>query len=339
MTTETRTAPAAPTRAGWSLEVGGEPRVHVLHDNPDWFAPFAAAFAAAGVPFQEVLLTDGSIDLDAEPAAGVYWSRLSASSHTRGHDHAKEFTRSVVAWLEGWGRRVVGGSHVVELEVSKVRQHALLRRHGIDVPRTLAVFGRDDLAVRARQLPAPFITKHNQGGKGLGVRRFDSHEEFETYAASPEFEEPADGVTLLQEFLRTAGPFVTRAEFVGGRFVYAVRVDTSTGSFELCPADACEVPGTVVEPFALRPEVTADTPVVRRCAEMLRSAGLEIAGVEFAETVDGRAVVYDVNTNTNYNPAVEAVAPESAPGAIARHLGDLLRAERFHRPATEVSAG
>ncbi|MEW1957896.1 alpha-L-glutamate ligase [Kineococcus sp. NPDC059986] len=333
MTTQTR------TRTSWSLEAGGEPRVHVLHDNPDWFAPFEAAFRAEGVPFLEVLLTDGSIDLDAEPAPGVYWSRLSASSHTRGHAHAKEFTRSVVAWLEGWGRRVVGGSAVVELEVSKVRQHALLRRSGIDVPRTLAVFGRDGLAERARELPVPFITKHNQGGKGLGVRRFDSHEEFDAYIASPEFEEPVDGVTLLQEFLRTAEPFITRAEFVGGRFVYAVRVDTSAGSFELCPADACAVPGVAAEPFALRPEVTADTPVVQRCARMLRSAGLEIAGVEFAETVDGRTVVYDVNTNTNYNPAVEAVAPESAPGAIARHLGSLLRAEALHRPAAGVTAG
>ncbi|MEZ0491326.1 RimK family alpha-L-glutamate ligase [Kineococcus sp. TBRC 1896] len=313
----------------------------MLHENPDWFAPFEAAFRAEGVPFQEVLLTDGSIDLDAEPAAGVYWSRLSASSHTRGHVHAKEFTRSVVAWLEGWGRRVVGGSHVVELEVSKVRQHALLRRNGIDVPHTIAVFGVDDLVPRARELPVPFITKHNQGGKGLGVRRFDSHEDFEAHVASPEFEEPVDGVTLLQEFLRTTEPFVTRAEFVGGRFVYAVRVDTSAGSFELCPADACEVPaaGAAAEPFALRPEVTADTPVVRRCAAMLRAAGLEIAGVEFAETADGRTVVYDVNTNTNYNPAVEAVAPESAPRAIARHLGELLRAEQVRRPATGVTAG
>lgn len=339
MSTETPADGPAPTRASWSLEPGGEPRVHVLHDNPDWFAPFEAAFRAEGVPFQEVLLTDGSIDLDAEPAAGVYWSRLSASSHTRGHVHAKEFSRSVLAWLEGWGRRVVGGSHVVELEVSKVRQHALLRRNGIDVPRTVAVFGRDDLVRRARELPVPFITKHNQGGKGLGVQRFDTHEEFEAHVASAEFEEPVDGVTLLQEFLRTREPFVTRAEFVGGRFVYAVRVDTSAGSFELCPADACEVPGPGVEPFALRPEVSADTPVVQQVARMLRSAGLEIAGVEFAETTDGRTVVYDVNTNTNYNPAVEAVAPESAPGAIARHLGGLLRAEQFRRPAPGAAEG
>ncbi|WP_432544036.1 ATP-grasp domain-containing protein [Kineococcus sp. SYSU DK002] len=322
----------------WTFATGTEPRVHVVHENPEWFPPFEAAFRTAGVPFQEVLLTDGSLDLDAEPAPGVYWSRLSASAHTRGHERTKEYTRAVFAWLEGWGRRVVGGTPVVELEVSKVAQHALLRRHGFDVPRTLAVFGRDDLSRRTRELDVPFITKHNQGGKGLGVRRFDSHEEFDAHVASPEFEEPADGITLLQEYLRSAQPFITRAEFVGGEFVYAVRVDTSAGSFELCPADACEVPtsGQALEAcvvdgpqglFSLRGDVTADTPLIRRYADLLREAGIEIAGIEFLETADGRTVTYDVNTNTNYNPAVEAVAPRSGPGEIARYLGELLRDE------------
>nr|MBA2468421.1 alpha-L-glutamate ligase [Chloroflexia bacterium] len=29
---------------------------------------------------------------------------------------------------------------------------------------------------------------------------------------------------------------------------------------------------------------------------------------------------YDVNTNTNYNPDVERIAPKSGPGEIARYL-------------------
>ena len=49
-----------------------------------------------------------------------------------------------------------------------------------------------------------------------------------------------DGLTLLQEYVRAPRPVITRAEFVGGRFLYAVEVDTSDG-FELCPADACAI--------------------------------------------------------------------------------------------------
>jgi len=247
-----------------------------------------------------------------------------------GHGTKKEFARAYLSWLEAWGRPVVNGRSVVELEVSKVAQHALLRVAGFDVPRTTAVFGREGLPAAAASFPAPFITKHNQGGKGLGVRRFDSHDEFDRYVASEEFSEPIDGITLVQEFLVSREPFVTRAEFVDGRFVYAVRVDTTAGSFELCPADACAVPGddgTTIELFALRHDITADSPLIRRYEALLAEVGVQIAGIEFLETADGRTVTYDINTNTNYNPDVEAVAPVSGPRSIARYLGDLLDRE------------
>jgi hypothetical protein len=322
------------------------PRVYVIHENPEWFPPLAAAFEAEGVPVQEILLTEGQVDLASEPEPGVYWSRLSASSHTRGHEHAKEYTRALLGHLERAGRQVVGGSHVLELEVSKVAQHGLLQRAGFDVPRTTAVFGTAPLKDAARTFTdgqdVPFITKHNQGGKGLGVRRFDSLAEFDAYVDSPEFEEPVDGITLLQEYLTAREPFITRVEFVGGEFVYAVRVDTSAGSFELCPADACEVPqaiaGAVCDvpgtetagappAFSVRTEVTAQHPLVAQLRTFLADQRIQIAGVEFMETTDGRTVVYDINTNTNYNPAVEETAPASGPRSIARYLGGLLAAE------------
>ncbi|MFS0865777.1 RimK family alpha-L-glutamate ligase [Microbacterium sp. 179-B 1A2 NHS] len=306
------------------------PRVHVLHENPEWLPPFRAAFEDAGVPLAEWSLTDGAIDLGSEPPEGVFWSRLSASAPTRGHAASKEYGRAVLRWLESWGRTVVNGSAVLEIEVSKAAQHAALRSSGIDVPTTVAVFGRDGLSQAARDFPAPFIAKHNQGGKGLGVRRFDSHEEFDAWVAGPDFEPSPDGITLLQEYLWAREPFITRAEFVDGEFVYAVRVDTSAGSFELCPADACAVPDAAgVEPaplFQLRPEIDAGHPLIVSYRDFLARTGIGIAGIEFSETVDGRLVTYDVNTNTNYNPDVEAVAPASGPGSIARALGARLGA-------------
>jgi len=337
-----------------------EPAVYVLHENEDWLPPLREAFAAQRVPLREIELTAGSIDLAAEPPQGVFWSRLSASSHTRDHGHAKEYARAVLRWLEAHGRRVVNGAHVIEFEVSKVAQATALAAAGFDVPHTVAVFGRDDLVARAAELPTPFITKHNQGGKGLGVRRFDSLEEFVAYVDGPDFEEPVDGITLLQEYLVGAEAFVTRAEFLHGEFVYAVRVDTSAGSFELCPAEACTVPvgvggveadgaeGFAAAPiqfgdfapaaaacevgadslFRIRESVTADDELIVRLRDFLAANRIEVAGIEFIETVDGRRVVYDINTNTNYNPDVEAVAPVSAAASLVRALGRELDALR-----------
>jgi len=278
------------------------------------------------VPVEELLVTGGSIDLDSTPAPGVYWSRLSASAHTRGNGFAKENSRALLSWLEASGVRVVNGTRVVELEVSKVRQHALLKAAGFDVPRTIAVLGTDELSARARDLGLPFITKHNQGGKGLGVRLFATYEEFDAYVQSSDFELAVDGITLLQEYLVAAEPFVTRAEFIGGRFHYAVRVDISAGSFELCPADACvidPVTGAEIDAFSLRKGL-ADDPLIEGYEHFLAANGVEVAGIEFIETVDGRRVTYDINTNTNYNPLVEASAELPAVRALARYLGSLL---------------
>lgn len=303
------------------------PAVHVLHDNPEWIEPFARAFEAAGVPLVEWPLDEAVLDLDAEPPAGVFWSRLSASAHTRGAESAKDLARATLTWLESWDRRVVNGSRVADLEVSKSAQHAELRRAGIEVPRTLAVVGRERLVSAAQSLPAPFITKHNQGGKGLGVRRFEDHASFERYVRGPEFEEAADGITLLQELLVAPEPFITRAEFVGGKFVYAVWVDTSGGAFELCPADACSIEDTTTPRFQVDPQITAEDPLIRSYESLLADLGIELAGIEFLTTTDGRTVTYDINTNTNYNPDAEAGAETPAIGRIAQWFAQLLDEE------------
>ncbi|WP_327019680.1 ATP-grasp domain-containing protein [Arthrobacter sp. Soil782] len=177
------------------------PKIYALHENPEWFPPFARAFEQEGLQFEEWLLTDGVLDLDATPPEGIFWSRISASAHTRDHDLSKDYARAVLSWLEAHGRRTINGRRVLELEMSKVDQLTALKAAGIDTPRTVAAIGRDRILEAAKGFPTPFITKHNQGGKGLGVRKFESHAELAEYVVSDEFEEPQDGITLIQEFI------------------------------------------------------------------------------------------------------------------------------------------
>jgi glutathione synthase/RimK-type ligase-like ATP-grasp enzyme len=310
----------------------GRMKLYVLHENPEWYAPLADAFDRAGLPHEQWLLGAAAIDLTEAPPPGVYWSRMSASSHTRGHPFAKDQTRGVLAWIEARGRPVVNGRRVLDLEMSKVEQLVALAAAGFDVPATIAVAGRSELAAAARTVPVPFIAKHNQGGKGLGVRKFDSYAEFDAYLAGPEYEPPVDGITLLQEFLVAAQPQITRVEIVGGEFIYAITADTARGGFQLCPADACAVPapGQAAAPepslFALRAGFSH--PVIDRYIDFAAAVGIGIAGFEFIETADGRLVTYDINTTTNYNAEIEAAAPRSALAAVAGYLGRLLAAER-----------
>jgi hypothetical protein len=307
-------------------------KVYVIHENPEWYAPLAAAFDRAGLPHEEWLLGEAVLDLAAAPPPGVFWSRMSASSHTRGHQFAKDQTRGVLAWLESRGCQVVNGRRVLDLEMSKVEQLAALGAAGFDVPRTLAVAGRAELAAAARRLPVPFIAKHNQGGKGLGVQLFESHAEFDAALRDSAYDPPVDGITLLQEYLVAAQPRITRVEIVGGEFMYAITADTARGGFQLCPADACAIDAgglpEAAEPslFALRSGFS--DPVIGRYLEFAAAQSIGIAGFEFIETADGRLVTYDINTTTNYNADIEAVAPRPALPAVAAYLGGLLERTR-----------
>ena len=134
---------------------------------------------------------------------------------------------------------------------------------------------------------------------------------------------------MLQEHLRAERPVITRAEFVGGRFFYAVEVDTSAG-FELCPADVCAVDGPAAAPPAPRFRILEEgiEPGLRAKLEAFLAAnGTEVARIEFIRATDRRVLAYDVNTNTNYNPEAEAKAQKFGMRAIARHLDGLLRQE------------
>jgi glutathione synthase/RimK-type ligase-like ATP-grasp enzyme len=297
-------------------------RIHVLHENPDWLPPLEAALDRSGALWEDWFLVEWAIDLSTPPPEGVFYNRMSASSHTRGHRFSAELTAVTLAWLQQYGRRVVNGPAALDLEISKARQYSTLARAGVETPRTLPVVGKGELVAAARSAfgdDGRFLLKPNRGGKGLGVRLFENADDLAAHLDSPDYETPLDGVHLLQDYIVTREPLITRAEFVGGRFLYAVEVDTSNG-FELCPADVCTVPDATRPAFKVIDSIDAE--LKTRLERFLQIAGIEIAGIEFAVGEDGRPLVYDVNTNTNYNAEAETAAGVALTGmdAIARFL-------------------
>lgn len=308
-------------------------KVFVIHENGVWVEPLRAAFHALGTPFEEWFLDRGVLDLRAPPPEGVFYNRMSASSHTRDHRYAAEYTGGVLAWLHRHGRRVVNDHRALRLEISKVAQYEALAECGIRTPDTLAVIGKESIEGAAARLGYPLILKHNRGGKGLGVRLFLSAAALREHLASGEFEEPVDGITLVQRYVKAPAPFITRLEFIGGRFLYAVRVDTSEG-FELCPADACQIESSAIGDAACPAVAPSEkfriienysNPAIPVYEKFLAAHGVEIAGIEVIEDEAGALYAYDVNTNTNYNPDAEARAGRFGMRTIAGFLDSLLR--------------
>jgi hypothetical protein len=317
------------------------PKVYVLHENDVWVEPLRKAFAARAIPFAEWFLDQGTVDLGATPPAGVFYNRMSASSYTRDHRYGPEYTAVVLAWLTRHGRRIVNDGRALQLEISKAAQYTALEAAGIRTPRSVVAVGREAILDAAAQFAdGPVILKPNRGGKGHAVQLFANEAALRAHVASDAFEPPVDGVALLQEYIRAPEPFITRAEFIGGRFFYAVRVDTRQG-FELCPADVCATGDafcpTTTAPSAPRFEVIdgIDPALRRRYEAFLAANGIGIAGIEFIVDAAGDVYTYDVNTNTNYNADAEARAQRYGMDAVARHLGHELT--RLYAPAAQTA--
>jgi glutathione synthase/RimK-type ligase-like ATP-grasp enzyme len=311
-----------------------------MHENEEWLVPLRAEFAKRGVTVNEWFLHQGAVEFDTQPPPGVYYNRMSASSHTRGHRYAPELTRMALTWLENASDvsvEVVNGTAALYLEVCKLSQYAALQKAGLQTPATRAVVGRDEVVPAAIAFDRwPVILKPNRGGKGLGVMKFESADELATFIQSDDYAEPLDGIWLLQAYIQPASPFITRCEFVGQSFVYAVQVDT-TGGFELCPADvcaiddaACPVGSSAAAPAKFQISTRyQDHPLLDKLQTFMRQSGVDVAGIEVIEDAQGELYVYDVNTNTNYNAEAEKAGgvEQTGMGAVADYLIGLARAD------------
>lgn len=197
----------------------------------------------------------------------------------------------------------------------------------IRTPKTIAAVGKDQIIQAAKKLDKPsFITKHNRAGKGLGVQLFHSIDALKEYVYSDSFEEPLDGTTLIQEYIQSPDHSITRCEFIGGEFLYAVRVDTSEG-FELCPADTCQIDdlfcpvGEQEESPKFQVIDGFDDGIIAEYQAFLRDNKIDVAGIEFIKDSEGVIYTYDVNTNTNYNKDAEAAAGQYGMLELAKYLG------------------
>jgi glutathione synthase/RimK-type ligase-like ATP-grasp enzyme len=128
-----------------------------------------------------------------------------------------------------------------------------------------------------------------------------------------------DNLFLLQEFLpHDAERGIVRLEFLGGELLYAMRVKTH-GRFNLCPSPVCnpddggtgtcEVPAGPPAPappveFLAYPDVPPEA--VATALMIVRAAKLDVGGIEYLETENGRRVYYDINANSNLRPSVAA---------------------------------
>lgn len=285
----------------------------VYYEHPDWFRPLFSTLERRGVPYVKIDAGAHVFSPDEQrPPYDLVFNRASPSGYLRGHLGTIFSTWSWLSHLERIGVPVVNGSRVFAHEISKAKQLTALQALGIAYPKT-RVINSPSVAVAASEgLRFPIIVKANVGGSGAGITRFDTPGELAASVADGSLNLGIDGTGLVQELAPLRNGHIVRLEVLGGEFLYGIRVFPSAGSFDLCPADACQTKdgrdllrnacavdapknGLRVEGYTPSPEIIAD---IERIA---RHVGLDVGGIEYLiDDRDGRTYVYDINALSNF---------------------------------------
>lgn len=301
------------------MRAPASPDLVVIHEHPEWQKPLFAALERRGVSYAPFDVTRAAFsNLDAA-GARVYFNQASPSAYIRGNTRAVPLALAYMRTLEQLGARVLNGADVFALELSKSAQATLLRRLEIDTPFSITFNDVAALRAYARELRWPALLKPDQGGSGARIQVVDSLDEVAAiFAADPDVWLP-DNLFLLQEYLpHDPSEGIVRLEFLGGELLYAMRVKTH-GRFNLCPspvcnpgegdaAAVCETPAAQAAalPVEFHPYPAVPPDAVATARRIVKAARLDVGGIEYLETPDGRRVFYDVNANSNLRPSVAA---------------------------------
>jgi hypothetical protein len=287
--------------------------IAIFHEHPDWFRPLFAELDRRGIPFDRLDAAEHFYDpAETSVPYSLVFNRASPSAYLRGRQQTTFHTLHWLRHLEAIGVPVVNGARAYEVETSKALQLDLLRSMGIAYPRARVVNSPAQAAAAARGLRYPVLVKANVGGSGAGIERFDSEEQLRAAADAGTLDFGVDQTALVQELAPLRDGHITRVETLGGKFLYAINVYPAQGSFDLCPADACQTTGGVdlvrgacaidAPKTGLRVE-RADPPaeVIRQIEAAVQASGIDVGGVEYlVDDRDGRPDLYDVNAVSNF---------------------------------------
>ncbi len=276
------------------------PDLAVLYQHPLWFEPLFAALEKRGIAFEKTIIGDHHFDpARSQPPAPVVLSRVAMSDFLREPQHPIFYAAALLDHWRRCGATVLNGADVIAVDSSKARQLSLISGLGLAIPETRVVHRARDLLQASEGMAFPLLVKPNIGGSGSGIVRYSSRAELEQSIEERSVPTSIDAVLLLQDYIPPRGGTILRIETLRGRFLYALEVESSGESFDLCPADACVAqPGRAA--IAMRSVMPA--PEIVEAAEAIAQASkLDVGGVELViDDRNGTPRFYDINALSNF---------------------------------------
>lgn len=271
----------------------------ILYEHPEWFKPLFAVLDRRGIAYQAIRLTDHLFDpADRTVPAPVVLSRVAMSGFLRETEHGIFYAQSLLSHWRANGARVLNGPEVLAVDSSKARQLSLITSLGLAIPETRIVHRREEILAAVEGMSYPLLLKVNIGGSGAGIVRYDDQEALAEAVAECFLPDSVDKVLLVQDFVPAAEERILRLETLGGRFLYAIEIETGA-SFDLCPAEAC-----LAAPDRQAVRMTAIDPgpeLIAAAERIAQAMGLDVGGIEVV--IDARDDVprfYDINALSNF---------------------------------------
>jgi hypothetical protein len=287
--------------------------IAIYHEHPDWFKPLFAELDKRGTPYVRLDAASHQFDpAETESPYSLVFNRASPSAYLRGHAQSTFHTLHWLKHLERIGVPTVNGSDVYAYELSKATQLDLLASLKLPFPKAIAVNSVAQVVNAARGLRFPVLVKANIGGSGAGIVRYDTPAALAKALEDGTVELGIDDVALVQESAPLRDGHITRVETLGGAYLYAINVYPAVGSFDLCPADACQTTTGVelvrgacaidAPKTGLRVEgTTPPNHVIEEVERISRAANLDVGGIEYlVDDRDGKHYYYDVNALSNF---------------------------------------
>jgi biotin carboxylase len=293
--------------------MSNEKPIAIYHEHPDWFRPLFQELDRRGTSYVRLDAAAHRFDpSERESPYSLVFNRASPSAYLRGHAQTTFYTLHWLRHLARLGVPVVNGEAVYALELSKASQLDLLEELGLPYPRAFAINDPSQALEAANQLRYPVLVKANVGGSGAGIVRYDNPEALADAVARGAVSLGVDGTALVQECAPLRNGHITRVETLGGDYLYAINVFPAVGSFDLCPADACQTTNGVdlvrgacaidAPKTGLRVEgTTPSREIIAQVERISRAAKLDVGGIEFlVDDRDGRHYFYDINALSNF---------------------------------------
>lgn len=287
--------------------------IAIYHEHPDWFRPLFAELDARGISYERLDAAAHVFDpSETEARWSLVFNRASPSAYLRGHGQTTFYTLHWLRHIERLGIPVVNGVQAYGNELSKATQLDLLQSLGLPYPTSRVINHASQAVAAAEGLRYPVLVKANVGGSGAGIVKYETREALEAAVAAGTVDLGVDGTALVQEAAPLRNGHITRVETLNGRYLYAINVYPAVGSFDLCPADACQTTGgtelvrgacAVDAPKSGMRVERADPPaeIIAQVERISQAAGIDVGGIEYlVDDRDGRHYFYDVNALSNF---------------------------------------